>query len=81
MELAQPAYDWVQSEYGAATLPEKATLCEQYALINSLHNLRSFPWIQERIDKQLLKIHAWHFELATGAVHIYDESTMLWKIS
>ena len=73
MEIALPAYHKVMQEHADATLAEKVVLCEQYALINSLNNLHSFPWVQERIAQGTLQVHAWYFELATGVVHAYDQ--------
>lgn len=80
MEIARPAYDKVMSEYADASLEEKVVLCEQYALINSLHNLHSFPWVHDRIDKGTLKTHAWYFDLATGLVTMYDPENNRWRI-
>lgn len=78
MEIARPAYDRVEAEHGHASLEDKVILCEQYALINSLNNLRSFPWIQERVQAGKLVLHAWYLDLATGIVHIYDQEKARW---
>jgi len=80
MDLARPAYDKIVTEHNDAPLQEKITLCEQYALINSLHNLQSFPWIQERLQNGKIAIHAWYFDLATGNLHTYDSSTNQWLL-
>jgi carbonic anhydrase len=78
MEIARPAYDKVVAEHAHASLEEKIILCEQYTLINSLNNLRSFPWIQERVNAGKLALHAWYLDLTTGIVHIYDEQNERW---
>jgi|SRR5579871_1754953 len=78
MELARPAYDRVMAEQTNGSLQDKVTLCEQYALINSLNNLHSFPWIEERVRQHKLSIHAWYFDLATGVIHMYDQQTGVW---
>lgn len=78
MEIALPAYNKVMAEYGTLPLQEQVVLCEQYALINSLNNLYTFPWIQERIAKGTLSLHAWYLDLATGIVHIYDQEKGRW---
>jgi len=78
LEIARPAYDRVVSEHGNASFKEKVILCEQYALINSLHNLYTFDWVQERIDNGMLLVHAWYLDLATGAVHMYDQQRKVW---
>src|SRR3990167_644732 len=80
MELARPAYEKVIAKYGQLPLNEKVTLCEQYALINSLDNLYSFPWIQERVDNGKLTLHALYFDLESGNIHIFDQEKKSWSI-
>lgn len=81
LELAQPAYLRVQSEWATADLATQATVCERYSLVNSLNNLHSFPWIQERIARQQLALHAWHFDLATGSIWRYESQSESWHNS
>jgi len=78
MDIARSAYDNVIAEHSHASVKEQRMLCEKYALINSLRNLKSFPWIQRRIDKGTLSIHAWYLDLATGVVHRYDQQSNVW---
>lgn len=80
MGLAAPAYEKVKSEYPQVSLEDKITLCEQHALINSLNNLHTFPWIEERVKNNKLLLHAWYFELATGVIHAYDQQKNSWVI-
>lgn len=78
MELARPAYDKIIKQYNDASLENKITLCEQYALINSLNNLQSFPWVKERVDNNELSLHAWYFDLATGIIYAHDTQKNSW---
>ncbi len=75
MELAQPAYERVQQEHAHLSQKEKMTTCEQYSLLNSLENLMSFEWIQERVKAQQLFLHAWYFDMQTGLIYAYDKHT------
>lgn len=81
LALAVPAYEKVMTEHAQVSMEEKIILCEQYALINSLHNARSFPWIQERVDGGRLSVHAWYFDLTTGIIHRYNQEQDSWDIS
>lgn len=76
MQLARPAYDKIMAEHAQASMDEKIVLCEQYALLNSLNNLRTFRWVTENADIQL---HAWYFDIRTGLVHVYDKSQEEWR--
>lgn len=78
MELARPAYDRVIAEHNQLALEDKITHCEQYALINSLQNLHSFPWIQQRVNTGMLSLHAWYFDLQSGHVHGYEPVHSTW---
>jgi carbonic anhydrase len=75
MELAHRAHDFVMEHDADKPLEAKISLCSQLSLMNSLHNLRTFPWIQERIDAGKLSVHAWKFDLSTGIIHQFDAAT------
>lgn len=72
MELAKPAKQRVIAEHTHAPLDEKLTLCGQYALVNSLKNLHSFPWVTEKVTEGKLSLHAWYFDLETGIIKTYN---------
>ncbi len=72
MGLARGAHDQIEDKYADRSLEERVTLCGQYSLVNSLNNLRTFPWIQERVDQGSLHVHAWNFNMSDGVIEAYD---------
>jgi carbonic anhydrase len=42
--------------------------CEREAILVSLGNLLTFPWIKSRVDAGDLKIHGWYFNLKSGSL-------------
>ena len=54
---------------------ERATLCERLAIRLSVRNLRTFPAIRERIERGVLSLHGWHFDLADGVLSGLDAAT------
>lgn len=58
---------------GNADHPEAPRNCEQKAILISLQNLRTFPWIRERMDAGELKLHGWYFNLSNGSLSRWDE--------
>jgi carbonic anhydrase len=62
MSIASPA------RAVAATAPEDQAhrLCEHETVRISLRNLRTFPWIRERIADGRLRLHGCWFDLASG---------------
>jgi carbonic anhydrase len=73
MELAKPAHDEIVEHHGHESMDEKVLLCGQYSLVNSLKNLRTFPWLIEKVEQGALSLHAWNFDMANGIIEEYDE--------
>jgi carbonic anhydrase len=62
--LAEPAKAKVQQEL--QTRP-----CEQAAIMLSLDNLLSFPWVEQQVKKQGLFLHGWYFDIQRGELLRY----------
>ncbi|MGE5026916.1 MAG: carbonic anhydrase [Betaproteobacteria bacterium] len=55
------------------TLPEsQQRACEQEAILVSLDNLLTFPWILERVAQKKLSLHGWYFDLEHGELLRYN---------
>jgi len=80
MELAKPSYDKMKSSHAECSLEEQAVLCGQYSLVNSINNLLTFPWIEERVNKGVLALHAWNFDMTTGVLNEYDRAQDCFKM-
>lgn len=67
VSMAKPVLETLkQDDYSS---PEELQMaCEHASIRNSLHNLLSFPWIEERVRRGELKIHGWHYDLATSTL-------------
>ena len=55
--------------------PEKCkySMCEQEAIITSMKNLSTFPWIKERVEQQKLKLHGWYFSVVDGSLSVCSQ--------
>ncbi len=62
-----------QSIHQIEDLSQKIDHCSKLAIIKSLKNLMSFPWIKEGVEKKELIIHGWYFDIKTGQIHCFDE--------
>lgn len=49
--------------------------CSRNSLIQSIHNLKTFPWIKERLEQKTLFLHAWYFDIKTGTIFFFNEKT------
>ena len=73
MSIAHKARDKVLAEYSHLTIEEQNARCEREALLVSLDNLQTFPWVASAMAKGKLKIHAWHFNIETGIIEYYQQ--------
>jgi carbonic anhydrase len=73
MELAKVAYDITLKSHAGCSFEEKTLLCGRHSLVNSLQNLRTFPWIMEGVKQGSLSLHVWNFNMSNGILEEYDE--------
>jgi carbonic anhydrase len=69
--IAQRAKEQVLKELSGKEPDKQARACEQAAILVSLENLLSFPWISERVDAGTLCLHGWYFDIAVGQLYSY----------
>ena len=58
-------------------LPDKATetlaqACEQAAILVSLGNLMTYPWIRSRVEAGKLLLLGWYFDMINGELLQYE---------
>jgi carbonic anhydrase len=46
--------------------------CEQAAVLVSLKNLMTFPWVRERVEQGVLTLHGWYFDIERGQLLSHD---------
>lgn len=68
VNIAHEAKDYTLRVCGHADHPDARRLCEEQAILTSLQNLMTFPWLNARVETGDLKLHGWHFELTTGTL-------------
>ena len=57
---------------GERTDAETATAAERRSVLKSLANLRSYAWIQDRVERGDLTLHGWWFDIDTGELWTGD---------
>ena len=43
--------------------------CEMQAILGSLENLLTFPWVKSRVESGHLQLHGWYFDIENGTLH------------
>jgi len=54
-------------------ISEKSIILEQSSLMQSIANLRSFPWILEREQKGIIQLNAAWFSIKNSELWVLDE--------
>jgi len=72
MGLARSVKDQVLAATVNQDLLTQCMLCEREAIILSLGNLMTYPWIAELVNKQQLQLHGWHYDLQHSILSRYD---------
>jgi len=75
VSIASSARDKVLTELKAEPADKQARACEKEAILVSLKNLMSFPWVKERVAKGQLSLHGWYYNMGTGQLRYYNQLT------
>lgn len=73
MKIVEPVKQQVLSQLASCSPAEQNRACEMGAILMSLNNLRTFPWISEREQRGELALHGWYFDMSHGALLAYSE--------
>ena len=79
MRVASHARNRVLSRMQGAPREELARACELEAILVSLDNLLTFPWILERVAQRKLTLHGWYFDMRNGELLHYDAPSNSFK--
>lgn len=72
MNIVAEARRKAQAACGHLSLDHQAAICEKEALLVSLANLKTFPWVKQAMAEGRLYLHAWYFTIADGSLKAYD---------
>lgn len=72
VKLAEPAKKRVQEELRSKPEELQLRACEQTAIMLSLDNLLTFPWLLQRVKDQSLFLHGWYFDIQRGELLSYS---------
>lgn len=76
VNMARRAADRVREEYPNASDDEKLCNCEMGGILVSLENLRTFPFIQQKLAENQLNLYGWYFDIVSGQMHAYDDEKL-----
>lgn len=71
LESAKIAKQRVLKKYPNCSFDEQLSILEKESLLTSIDNLKTFPFIHERLLQNQLFLNAWYFNLETGNLEYY----------
>ncbi|MBS0520047.1 MAG: carbonic anhydrase [Proteobacteria bacterium] len=77
--VAREVRDVAVSDLAGRPREQIARVVEQAAVLNSVRNLMTFPWLAERVKAGKLALHAWWFNLAEGQLYAFDPAATAFK--
>ncbi|GGP20598.1 carbonic anhydrase [Silvimonas iriomotensis] len=75
VRMAESARQYVLDNYGDKPLHEQVRACEMAAIVVSLDNLMSFPFIADAVAQGKLFLVGWYFDIEQGELHQYDAAS------
>jgi len=69
MDLLRPGYDRVA---GIADDGERLRALEKEAVLTSLENLMSFPFVARAVEEEMLTLHGLWNDIASGGLEYFD---------
>jgi carbonic anhydrase len=76
MAVAQEVRDVAVRELAGKPSAEINRAVEQAAVLSSIVNLMSFPWIADRVAAGKLRLHAWWFNLVEGQLYAFNPASV-----
>ena len=70
--IAEAAKQQVLAELPSKPAEVQGYACEKAAILLSLDNLMTFPWIKQRVEEGHLALHGWYFDLQAGTLAGYS---------
>lgn len=70
--IVDRAYTMAKAKNPTAQGEELDRCCERQAVLVSLENLMTFPFIRERVEAKTLEIHGWYLDIAEGQLSSYN---------
>lgn len=72
VSIAASARDKVVRELGDLSQEKQERACEKEAILVSLKNLMTFPWVKERVSRGKLSLHGWYYNIGSGQLKYYN---------
>ena len=71
VSIANRAREQVLNQLAEKPAEKQAMACEQAAILVSLENLMTYPWLKERVEAGDVSLHGWYVDITSGQLFSY----------
>ena len=75
LKTAHPALDATLEHFPDLPRDQLQEACQFTAVLLSMDNMLSWPWIRERVEQGTLRLHPWFFDMKHGDLLCYDRQS------
>ncbi|MBU6141308.1 MAG: carbonic anhydrase [Proteobacteria bacterium] len=75
LSVASEARDAVKKQLADKSEEEQQSACEHEAIIVTMRNLLTYPYIKKRLDQNKLNIVGWRFDIESGTISAFNPDT------
>ncbi|CAL9122210.1 unnamed protein product [Musa textilis] len=73
VKICLPARDKVKANYSSLPFEEQCTQCEKEAVNVSLHNLKTYPFVKDAVEKKSLKLIGAYYDFVNGVFETWED--------
>ncbi|MDP1758457.1 MAG: carbonic anhydrase [Thermodesulfovibrionales bacterium] len=79
LKLADPVRDIVLKNYPETSAEIRQRITEEENVLCQLHNIQTYPFVQEALNAGALHLHGWYYNIETGKIYAYDTDADMFK--
>jgi len=79
LKLAAPVKDIVLKYYPMIQSEARQRITEEENVLCQLHNIQTYPFVQEALNAGVLHLHGWRYNIETGKIYAYDTDADMFK--
>jgi carbonic anhydrase len=79
LQMAEPVKDLVLRHYAEANVEIRQRVTEEENVLLQLHNIQTYPFVRQALDRGVLHLHGWYYNIATGSIYSYNSDEDVFK--
>ena len=80
LKLAAPVKDIVLKYYPMIQSEARQRITEEENVLCQLHNIQTYPFVQEALNAGVLHLHGWYYNIGTGSIYYYNSSEDVFEL-